>query len=343
MTTKLGVTLLTAAAFLGCGKSKSDQPSGDKMVEKDKGEAKKAPLAADFFGKAPAPLGALAKLTWGSTVAEARAAAPELFPKADKDDFQLADDPKLDGVTYGIGFNKDTKKLDRMYVQLAPASAKLVETAWGKGKAAKDSIGRERTYWFDPSSGWRAYLEKGFGDDMNLELHPYLPAAKLLGDGPDTLGFAPQGILGATIEDMRARFKDALVETSEAKAKEEQKKVGNFVGKDLEKDIGPANANVRIELPPTEWEEFWTRVETFWGDDHKIESTWFKLPYEAYPAAKDELKALLDKKWGAPKVEKEFGTAGDDIFVYHAKAPRIYVKDDTITHGWDVHLSLKND
>ncbi len=333
---------LLATALLACGKKDSADHSakGDHAGEQGKPAAKQ-PLTAAFFGKTVAPLGELAKLTWGSTDAEARAAAPELFAKADDKEFQLVNDPQLEHVTYGIGFDKKTKKLSRMYVQLTPEGAKLVEAAWGPGKAAKDSIGRERTYWFDPASGWRAYLEKGFGDDLNLELYPYIPVAKLLGDGPDTLGFAPQGILGATLEDLRARFPGTLVETDAATAKEQQKQVGKFVGKDLEKEIGTASASVRLELLPTEWGQYWTRVETFWGKDGTIESTWFKLPYEAYPAAKDELRALFDKKWGAPKEEKEFGKYGDPILVYHAKAPRIFVKDDTISHGWDVHLTTK--
>jgi hypothetical protein len=334
---------LASALALGCGKKDDSDKStkSDKIVEKDKAAAKK-PLTAEFFGKTVAPLGALAKLKWGSTADEAKAAAPELFKKDDKDGFSLVDDPAIEDVTYGIGFDKDTKKLNRMYVQLSPAGAKLVETAWGPGKPAKDSIQRDRTYWFDPAGGWRAYLEKGFGEDMNLELYPYLPAAKLLGEGPEGLGFAPQGILGATVDELRTRFAGQLVETDAAKAKEQQKKVGDFVGKDLEKDLGPASASVRIELPPTEWEQYWTRVETHWGKDGKVESTWFGLPYGAYGPAKDEIKALFDKKWGAPKEEKEYGKFGDPILVYRAKAPRIYVKDDTISHAWDVHLTSKD-
>ncbi|HEY5945769.1 MAG TPA: hypothetical protein VIV40_09770 [Kofleriaceae bacterium] len=335
-------TVFVSAALFGCGKKDSTDKAekSDKTVEKK--ETAKKPLTAELFGKKVAPVGLLAKLKWASSEAEARAAAPELFPKPNTD-FQLADDPSLEGVAYGVGVDKDTKKLSRMYVQIPGSAAKLIETAWGPGKVAKDTIGRPRTYWFDPETGWRAYLEKGFGEDMNLELYPYIPAAKLLGDGPDTLGFAPQGILGATVAELRTRFPDTIVETDEAKAKEQQKKVGNFVGKDLEKELGAASANVRIDLPPTEWEQYWTRIQTYWSKDGKVEDVWFKLPYDAYEPAKEELRALFEKKWGKPKEEKEFGTAGDPIWVYRAKAPRIFVKDDTITHGWDVHLTTKKD
>jgi hypothetical protein len=333
--------VLASSLVFGCGKKDPDHSAKtDKAVEKTKDTEKPAaakPVTVELFGKTVAPVGALTKLKWDSTDAEAKAAAPELFAKLEKD-FSLVKDPTLD-VTYGIGFEKDTKKLRRMYVQLSPESAKLVEAAWGPGKAAKDTIGRDRTYWFDAASGWRAYLEKGFGENMNLEFYQYMPAAKLLGDGPDTLGFAPDGILGATVEELRTRFPDTLVETDAAKAAEQQKEVGTFVGKDLEKQLGKANANVRVDLLPTEWEQYWTRIQTHWGKDGKVESTWFMLPFGPYAAAKDELKALFDKKWGTPKEEKEFGKYGDPILVYRAKSPRIYVKDNTISKGWDVHLT----
>jgi hypothetical protein len=330
---------LVAALLAGCDKKDSSGQPTKRDETKETAKQKQA-LSAAFFGKSVTPPGELAKLKWGSTEAEARAAAPALFTKPDKD-FQLADDPNLENITYGVGLDKETKKLSRMYVQLKPDAAALVAQAWGPGKDAKDSIGRDRMYWFDAAGGWRAYTEKGFGEDLNLELHPYIPATKLLGEGPDTLGFAPQGIVGATLDEVRARFAGQVVETDAAKAAEEQKKVGNFVGKDLQKELGPAQANVRLELPPTEWEQYWTRIHMHWSKDGKVETVWFGIPYGPHAAAKDEIRALLDKKWGAPKEEKEFGKFGDPIFVYRAKDPRITVKDDTISKAWDVKLTAK--
>jgi hypothetical protein len=142
---------------------------------------------------------------------------------------------------------------------------------------------------------------------------------------------------------VRTRFGAYVVETDAKKAAEQQKQVGEFAGKDLAKELGPATANVRLDLPPTEWESYWTRVHITWGKDGKVESVWFKLPFEAYGPAKDELRAMFDKKWGAPKEEKEYGTTGDTIWVYRAKEPRIYVEEDTISNGWDVRISAKSD
>jgi len=326
--------VLVFALVPACGKKKDD--AHDTSAEKS-GTKSAKPLTAAFFGKQPAPIGLLAKLPWGTPIAEAKTKWPELFREGDKT--RLVDDPAVQGITYGVSFDDETKRLDRLYIQLPVAAKAQVETAWGPGKEAKDNIGRPRTYWFDPASGWRAYIEPGFGEEVNLVFHPYVPAAKLLGEGPEGLGFAPQPILGATIEDLRTRFKDSLVEETAAQAAETQAAVSKFAGKDLEKELGKATANARLELPPTEWEEYWTRVNLHWTDDGKVETVWFGIPFRAYPAAKDELRALFDKKWGAPTEAKEFGSTGDPIWIYRAKDPRIVVKEDTISHAWDVRVS----
>jgi hypothetical protein len=60
------------------------------------------------------------------------------------------------------------------------------------------------------------------------------------------------------------------------------------------------------------------------------------LPYEANPGAKDDLLALFKKKWGEPKPGRELG---NDVLVFHASAPRVTIKDNTIVHAWNVRLS----
>jgi hypothetical protein len=148
-----------------------------------------------------------------------------------------------------------------------------------------------------------------------LAFHPYLPAAALLGAEPDTLGFAPQGILGASLADLRARFAGTLVQ-----------------------DPGAAPPELRLELPPTEWEDHATRVELEWGDDGRVESVWFDLPYRAYAPAKDELLALIEAKWGEPTD----GTyLGEKAMMFRSEAPFIVVTDDRIRRGWDVRVLSK--
>src|SRR5215208_3055021 len=154
MTHARAALLIVAALASGCDKKKStateDKPA-EKVVEQK--TAATQPLSAAFFGKTVGPIGALTKLKWGQTEAEARAAAPELFPKANAD-LQLVNAEFAD-VSYGVGLNKETKKIDRLYVQVPASAAAMLTSAWGAGKEGKDSIGRPRTYWFDPATGWR--------------------------------------------------------------------------------------------------------------------------------------------------------------------------------------------
>src|SRR5687767_14764456 len=117
-------TLVALVLVASCG-SKDSKESGSSSSKSTDGE-KAAPkekqnVDAAFFGKAVAPPGALAKLTWGSSAADAQKAAPELFPKADKDT-QFVRSTEHEGVSYGVGVDKESKKLSRMYLQL-PAKA----------------------------------------------------------------------------------------------------------------------------------------------------------------------------------------------------------------------------
>jgi hypothetical protein len=332
----LALALAVATAAAGCGKKSSSDQAG---AAGDQGSAAPAtrPLDAAFFGSKVAPLGPLAKLSWGMPADAAHKAAPALFPKPGGDKYQLSDDPTYADVSYGVSIDKDSKRVSRMTVDLPASARALIAKAWGPGKDGKDSIGKPRTFWFDPATGWRAYLEEGFGDKLGLEFHTYLPAAKLLGDGPDGLGFAPKGILGATLDDLRARFPDTIVETDAAAAAAERKKVEKLAGQKLDQ-LGAAKPSVRLDLAPTEWGEYWTRIQIDWADDGTVGDAWFDLPYEAYAPARDDIKKVLDAKWGAPKQEEKYG---EPILVYRAKDPRVVVKDDTITHAWNVRISTK--
>ncbi|HEY4181784.1 MAG TPA: hypothetical protein VGM90_33295 [Kofleriaceae bacterium] len=294
-----------------------------------------------MFGKRPAPFGPLTKLTLKQSGDEARKAAPELFSKPDSNG-EIVASPDYAELSFATSIDKKSKKLDRIYAQIPKSAVPLVSQAWGKGIDTKDTIGRARTVWLDPDTGWRAILEEGFGESMDLSFDRYLPATKLLGpDKGDKLGFAPDGLLGASLEDLRTRFKDTLIEEDEATAKKNREDLNKFAGKDLDKEIGKAKPDVRLELLPTEFESYWTRVQLTWGDDGKVSRFYFKLPFEGYDPAKADLKKLLDDKFGAPTEEKEFGSTGDTIYVYHADNPHIYAKEDTISHGWDLTYEVK--
>jgi hypothetical protein len=330
---KLAIPVMLAAV-LGCGskKERSGSSSSDQLPESDK-----KPVTAELFGKSVAPFGVLSKLKWGMSEVDAKAAAPELFTKkCGYDGWCTVRDAQLADVSYSIGFDKNKRVLDHMSVSLKASAKAMLATAWGASKDAKDSIGRARTYWFDPVGGWRAYSEAGFDpQDLSVDLHAYLPAAKLLGDGPDALGFAPQGVIGATVAELRTRFPTTIVEETQAEAQANQKGASKLAGQDLDKALGPAKAEVFLELAPTEWEEFWTRVNFYWGKDGKVRDAYFDLKYEGYGPARDELHALIEKKWGKGQ---DFTRYGETATLYGTKAPFAVVKDDTIMHAWNVRI-----
>ena len=335
----LGVTAVALTLAAACGGKKGDKASGGGDDKPSK------QLDASFFGKRPAPLGMLAKTKWGSSIDAARTAEPALFdtPKAgDKpgDHTRLANDPELIGVEYSIGFDRESQKLSRMYLELPIEAKAMLATAWGAGKDATDGIGQPHTYWFDPASGWRAWTDKSYDDKrIDLDLSPYLPVAKLLGDASaqDQVGFAPQGVLGATIDDLRKRFPDVLVETDQKKANQDRKELNNMMGKDMGKDLGAAQPSVDLQLMPTEWASFTTPVHIEWDDTGHVEDFWFGIEYGPYPNAKADVRAQLDKKWpgGKPGTwivdPATVSKVNDHYFVV--------ITDDTIGKAWDVRIT----
>src|SRR5579862_9619587 len=124
---KLRTIVFTLAVTAACGKG-DKKPAGStgsgdspKTTETSAVPAKK-PLGADLFGKTVAPPGPLAKVAFGSSLEDAKKAAPQIFAKP-SDAYWLVDDPAIEGVSYGVGVEKDTKKVDQMKLTV-PAAAK---------------------------------------------------------------------------------------------------------------------------------------------------------------------------------------------------------------------------
>jgi hypothetical protein len=274
-------------------------------------------------------------------VEQAIAAAPALLPEKTAKDYQTSPIPGIEGADFAVGLDDDTKtKIDRLAITGLPATTpQLLAQAWGPGKDAKDSIDRARTYWFDPATGWRAYAEVSYGDEYNIEFHNYIPYTKLLGDAPDVIAFAPQGLVGKTIDELRANHKDTIVETTAEQEAQKRKDLEKFAGEKLD-ELGATRADARLDLPPTEWEAYWTRIGFHWSDKNTILAVWISIPFQAHPAAKDEIFAFFKKKWGEPK---EFEDLGEKAFEFRKENPRIVVKEDTITHAWKIELSPKED
>jgi len=106
---------------------------------------------------------------------------------------------------------------------------------------------------------------------------------------------------------------------------------------DKAKVLGPAKPSVDLVFGPTEYESYWTHVHMSFDDDAKVERFWFGLAFEGNPGFKDTLFEMFKTKWGDPKEEEKYG---DKIFLF-SEDPKIEVKEDTITHKWDVAVEPK--
>ncbi len=188
---------LIAIALAACGKDKpkdAPKPEPAKHVEEAPPKPKKVEATAETFGKTPAtPFGKVAKLKLGMTEADAKAAAPELFPAKSISD---------GGVTYKLVIERD--RLVRIEIKDDNYNnlEKLVAQAWGPGTMGKGVLGDENPYWFDAANNTRAVA-----DSSDLVLSEYLPIDKLLG-GSDTVEIAAlaKPVYGITLEELAKNY-----------------------------------------------------------------------------------------------------------------------------------------
>jgi hypothetical protein len=320
-----------AALIAAVGACKEDKPAdagGKGEPEKTEKPVEKKELSELFEGDKPGLVGPLAKLELEQPGDAAKKAAPEIFETK----YGILDSEQFEGVSFSADVDEKTGKLERVSVKLPKAKAlDAVKKAWGEPKEATDTIGKQELTWFNPETGVRAVLKEGFGDDMDLEFTKYMPAKQLVGEGKDKFGFEKKSMLGLSIDELRAEYGDQLVEKSAAEAQKDREKLEKFAGRDL-KELGEAKPNAYIELLPTEWESYWTRVNPSFDDANKVQRYTFDLSYRAFPAAKDELLGLLKAKFGEPKEFEEYGRKK----LLFSESPRVEVEDNDIVKAWDV-------
>jgi len=340
---------ITVALLLsGCGKG---EPAKDRPATGSAGTAvrsepdapsasgPKQPVSAALFGARVAPPPALAKVRIGMPVDEARRTAPELFGKDDKDKvYVLSEALGWTDVTYGLHIDDEKRTIKSLAINLPAAGRDAVIAAWGAGTNGVDAAGKPRLYWFDPAAGWRAHLEEGFGG-WSLFFFRYLPVAQLLGEGPETLGFAPKGLLGLTLDEVRQRYRDVLVERDAAKAAQDRKKLEGIAGEKVD-ELDAAQPSAHLELPPTEWASFFTTIHWHWSDDGKVETIYFGLPFAAHPPAKGEILALLERKWGKPRPIDDYGRKK---LLFRKESPRVTAEEDAANHEWNVEMSAEEE
>ena len=322
-------TLPLVVALPACGDKKEEtKEDGDKADAKPKVEKKDpSTLFAGSNVSMPEPYG---KLVPGMTLEEAKKVFPEL-----PEDGTIKTEAYPD-IWFQADFDDETKVLRRVYFSVPmkqDEAAELVKKTWGEFKEGEE-LGKKVMWWFNPEAKLRASVEEGFGDETKIEITRYLPVAEFLGEDKELAFQKDAPLLGLTVADLESKYPDFIKKESAEDAAKTKAGIAKMAGDDAAAMMGKPEASVDLEYPPTEWASFWTPIHLSWSDEGKIEYFWFGVDFRPHPAAKDEIMALLKKKWGEPKEEEDLGRK---MFVF-SEDPRIEVKEDTITNKWDIRV-----
>jgi len=335
--TSLSLACFVAAALPGCDKT-TETTEGPKTAAKDgKTDAKAEPTTEKdpkelFTSKVPELPGPLAKLQFGMTEDEVKKAAPEL-----EDGYARAKEYK---DTY-FGFyvpDRGAKKLESVRVTLEAEGANLEQilvAAWGEPKRGTH-LDKPKLYWFNPEKKIRASIHQGYSKDNEVQFEPYLPAKDLLGEGKEKLGFETTPLLGANYDVLKKDYAQWLEVMTKEEAEKQREQIEKMTGKKLD-ILGDAVASTNIDLPPTEFGSTFTRVHPNF-ENGQIVSYRVGIDWEPFPAAKDEIFALLKAKWGEPKEQEKYGRKQ---FVFNAANPTVVVEDDDISKKWDLEIASK--
>jgi hypothetical protein len=253
-------------------------------------------LTSDFFGSHVIPPGELAKLRIGMKLGEARSLAPNIIAS------RAGIPTSVDGVREFVAIDDKLGGVRSIYLNLPPHAEDLIDEAWSEGWKANE-LGHVVLVWPDPTTGWRATLRDALGYSHDLAYDNFIPAARLLGEQPDSIDALPAPILGRPVEEVKKTYKDEL-----------------SPGKELV-----------LLLPPTEWERVATRISLAVSNS-KVRELSFSLPYKPHPEARDVLLDLFKQKWGEPK------ELDDKALLFHEDDPRVEIKDDTEHGAWVVEL-----
>jgi hypothetical protein len=326
------LALVTAIASAGCDEKTSE---GSVPAEKVAEKVVQKGVETLFVGDKPTLPTPYKGLSLGMAKADAI-----------KANAALAEDSSLkpaeyDGMWFSVDIDKKSNVIERLYFDVPKATADaMVEKAWGPATKGQTSLGKPMGFWFNAEAGLRVTLKDGYGEEKSVEFTHYLPAAKLIGADTASKLFAfeaPQALLGASADALRTAYAGVLIEKSMKQAKADRKKIVAIAGKKANV-LGSPKPSMHLELAPTEYESYWTRVHFTFDDENKVRRYWFKLAFERNPAAKDVLFGLLKSKLGEPKEAEKYG---DKIFIFSEANPYIEVKEDTISKGWDVSVDVK--
>ncbi|MGM0576922.1 MAG: hypothetical protein ACQEXJ_14455 [Myxococcota bacterium] len=288
----------------------------------------------------------------GVDLGMAREEVEEALPAMTEGGLLPAED--YEDVFVNLGFDPSTGRLLRVWFSLpADRGEELVTEAWGDPVVVEE-FDEEKKVWFDPGEGIRAALSEGFGEGMELEFTRYLPAERMIGEGaaevdPEAEGEDEDGeepeppgvpfafeadhpLLDGTLESVRESWPRALQEQTAEQAEERLREIEELTGRKLEPSPEPT-ASVHLDLPPTEYGTFFTRVHLELNDDGEIVGYRFGLTYGNREGADEELLELLKARLGEAEKTERFG---EEILVFREESPRVEVRRDEVGHQWDV-------
>ena len=197
---------LVVACVLLAGCSKKDKDEAPKSSD-NKPAADAAPKSpADLFvGKSVTMPEHAAKLKYGMTEADAKAAHPEIFEK--KYGYKV---PGYDGVETNVAISKNSGRVYQTYMTIKQPIEKtkeMITAKWGPPTwETKNSIGAPQIYWDNTEAGLRAHLEPSASSSM-VRFDPVMSADAVIGNDPKTFGFEkPLPLIGASQEDVMKAY-----------------------------------------------------------------------------------------------------------------------------------------
>jgi hypothetical protein len=199
---------------------------------------------------------------------------------------------EIEDVAYAV---QDGLEGAEPMIRMPADKAALIVEAWGPGQNV-DRGGKPVTVWFNPEQGIRAAFSDDGENKAYLRFEPYMPLAKMLGEGP-TIAFLDKPFEGKTVEEIKALYPQLVGKTG------------------------------HLGTPSTEWEFGSGGTLSPYPMSGAVKSLAMSIPFKT-PEGLAEIMKIIKAKWGEPKGEVPFGSVGGEkTWVYNKKDPHVEVTD----------------